>query len=221
MERNSENIQFIDIHTHSLSGYSDQKELISFFHKSHIPNTSFFSIGIHPWHAEKASTDALLDQLYPKAYKAFAIGECGLDKASSSNWDKQVEVFKTQIEISEKLRKPLIIHAVKTYPDIIALHKEYKPEQAWIIHGFTGNLQNMKACTNHGIYLSYGALLMRGIESFESVLKQTPNDLLFLETDESNIEIRRIYERAAHLKNISLDTLAIQIENNLKSIQHR
>ncbi len=186
---------------------------------SYIPEADFFSVGIHPWHVEKDVTKSLTDELYPKAYKAFAIGECGLDKSSSCNFDKQIEVFEAQIAISEKLKKPLIIHAVRTYPDIIALHKKHNPVQAWIIHGFRGNMHNMKACTKHGIYLSYGALLMRDIKNHNAVFRNTPDNLVFLETDESNIGIRDIYEHAAYIKAIPVNTLTRQIYDNFKSIQ--
>ncbi len=213
-------MKIIDIHTHSTSEDKDYLELQSFFHKNYLPETKCFSVGIHPWHAEKGSTDALIDELRPKAYKAFAIGECGLDKSSSCDFNKQKEVFEAQIDISEKLKKPLIIHAVKTYPDIIALHKKHQPAQAWIIHGFRGNMQNMEACTKHGIYLSYDAWLMRGFESHEAVFKNTPDNLLFLETDESNISISQIYERAAYLKGIAFEALVSQINQNFKAIQH-
>ncbi|MGC9331872.1 MAG: TatD family hydrolase [Bacteroidales bacterium] len=213
-------MKIIDIHTHNLSGDNEYMELKSFFHKSYIPESGFFSVGIHPWHAEKAKTNALIDELRPKAHQAFAIGECGLDKSSSCSFDKQREVFEAQIKISEDLKKPLIIHAVKTYPDIIAMHKKHKPAQAWIIHGFGGNMQTMKACTDHGIFLSYGALLMRGADTHEVVFKNTPDNLLFLETDESSISIRKIYKRAAYLKGIAFDDLVTQINQNFKTIQH-
>lgn len=213
-------MKIIDIHTHSLLGDNEYLELKSFFHKSYIPETEFFSVGIHPWHAEKADTGTLIDELRPKAHKAFAIGECGLDKNSSCSFEKQMEVFEAQIDISEKLKKPLIIHAVKTYPDVISLHKKHHPSQSWIIHGFRDNMQTMKACTDHRIYLSYGALLMRGFEPHETVFKNTPDNLLFLETDESNVSIRKIYERAAFIKGIAFDDMVTQINQNFKAIQH-
>ncbi|HKK67599.1 MAG TPA: TatD family hydrolase [Bacteroidales bacterium] len=212
-------MQLIDIHTHSASGSSERNELVSYFHRSYIPETDLFSIGVHPWHAEKGPTKNLIDELYPKAYKAFAIGECGLDRASTSNWNKQVDVFKAQINLSEKLQKPLIIHAVKAYPDIIALYKIHKPTQAWILHGFRGNQQIMRQCSEHGIYLSYGAILMRGIKSMEETFRNTPDELLFLETDESSSDIDDIYNQGARIKGISKEKLADIIQTNFKSIQ--
>ncbi|MFP4663853.1 MAG: TatD family hydrolase [Bacteroidales bacterium] len=214
-------MQIIDIHTHSKSGNEDYIELVSHFHRSPIPDTPWFSMGIHPWHADKTDINSLMDELHPKAYKAFAIGECGLDRASSVSWDTQTAVFKAQIDLSEKMGKPLIIHAVKAYPDIIAMHKIKRPKQAWIIHGYQGNQQIMEQCTDHGIYLSYGDKLMHGIESLETTLKANPAGLLFLETDESNIDIEKIYEQAARIRQTSTGDLAEQIHKNFKSIQNR
>ena len=214
-------MRIIDIHTHIRSEVDERKELISLFHNKSIPSNKFFSIGIHPWHADKNKTKSLIDELHPKARQAFAVGECGLDKMSSTDFDKQISVFRQQIELSESLKKPLIIHSVKTYPEIISLHKEYKPSQDWIVHGFTGNIQIMDELVNHGIFISFGELLMKAIKKTEEVFFTTPLDKLFLETDESVYDILDIYKQAARIKNISIENLSNQIEKNLKFISEK
>ncbi|MDA3910590.1 MAG: TatD family hydrolase [Bacteroidales bacterium] len=167
----------------------------------------------------KSIPQALIDEIFPKVRFAFAIGECGLDRSSSVNWDKQVELFRLQISLSEKTRKPLIIHAVRSYPDIIALHKMYQPKQAWIIHGYQGNLENMQHLTQHGIYLSYGADVLRNQNKFDDCLINTPEDKLFFETDEASLNILSIYEHAARLRNVSIESLIEQIHKNFAAIK--
>jgi TatD DNase family protein len=209
----------INIHTHQESTNEEHIEIISLFHNASIPEGQLFSIGAHPWHAEKNTPQALIDEIFPKVRFAFAIGECGLDRSSSANWDKQVELFRLQIALSEDTKKPLIIHAVKSYPDIIALHKIHQPKQAWIIHGYQGNRENMQQLTQHGIYLSYGADILRNQNKLDDCLINTPEDKLFFETDEASVNILSVYEYAARLRNVSIERLTEQIHENFAAIQ--
>ena len=50
----------------------------------------------------------------------------------------QLAVFKEQVKLSEKLGLPLIIHCVKAMDELLAVKKEFRPQQAWIWHGFRG-----------------------------------------------------------------------------------
>jgi len=209
----------INIHTHQESTNEEHIEILSLFHNASIPEGKLFSIGAHPWHAEKNTPQTLIDEIFPKIRFAFAVGECGLDRNSSVSWDKQVELFRLQIDLSEKKKKPLIIHAVKSFPDIIALHKIYMPKQAWIIHGYQGNAENMQQLTQHGIYLSYGAAILRNHRKLNECLINTPMDKLFFETDEASISILKVYEHAARLRNVSVEGLNNQIHENFVAIK--
>lgn len=53
----------------------------------------------------------------------WAIGECGLDKYSQVDFDIQKQYFIKQIELSELTHKPLIIHCVKAYNELLNLKK--------------------------------------------------------------------------------------------------
>lgn len=68
----------------------------------------------------------------------------------------QTALLRIHYELSETLRKPLILHIVKSFPEIIALRKQWKPTQPWIIHGFRGKPQLARELLAHGFHLSYG-----------------------------------------------------------------
>ena len=93
-------------------------------HKGYV-----YSVGIHPWNADKIT---LLDLLEVRALAAepnvVAIGEVGLDttKGSPSDLEKQINILKYHVKISEELRKPLTLHIVKRFPEIIKLKKDRK-----------------------------------------------------------------------------------------------
>ena len=148
-----------------------------------------------------------------------AIGECGLDRAGAGRFEIQKDVFKKQIELSEQYSKPLIIHAVRTYPDIIAIRKETKAKQPWIIHGFQGNEKSAEQLLKHdGIYLSLGEILFRNEERARRLLQIIPYDRLFLETDVAERSIIDFYEKTVFLSGVEMEKLCCDIFDNFVKI---
>ena len=148
-----------------------------------------------------------------------AIGECGLDRACDSDFELQREVFIKQIELSEQYHKPLIIHAVRSYPDIISIRKETKSNQPWIIHGFNGNEHSAEQLLRHdGIYLSLGDVLFKNEKRAERLLDIIPSDRLFLETDVAERSIVEVYEKASLLSGVATDILRKDIFDNFVKI---
>lgn len=138
-----------------------------------------WSAGIHPWDADKA-TPAMLDVLRRRVAEpqVVAVGEAGLDRVKGPSLDVQEEMFKAQARIADEAAKPLIIHAVRTIPEIIRLHKELKPKVAWIIHGFRGGPEAARQLlARPGIYISLGS---RYRADAEAVI---PPDRLLRESD--------------------------------------
>ena len=94
------------------------------------------------------------------------------------------------------MAQALVIHAVKAYDDIIRIHKAERPKQPWIIHGFRGKPETAGQLIREGLYLSFGEYY-----NHES-LKFVPLDRLFLETDEGNMPIDKLYRKAARIRNL-------------------
>lgn len=178
----------IDIHSHLIN--RADSAIINISPKDDILPGIYYSIGIHPWDSESANA-SMLDYLTQKASnrQIVAIGESGLDSLKGGDITRQIELFKFHINLSEQVGKPLIIHAVKTFPIIIKLKKELKPSQPWIIHGFRGKPQLAEELLAHGFYLSLG----------EKFNKETaliiPEDRLLYESDESILPINEIITR--------------------------
>lgn len=202
---NSE-MKFIDIHTHNKSEETEY----AIFNSNGEPTTGCASVGIHPWDVDGTWEERFraIKEL-AKAPDITAIGECGIDRAHpGATPELQTEVFRAHITLSEELKKPLIIHCVKAFDSIIALHKEYRPQQAWIIHGFRGKPQQTEQLTRAGLYLSLG-------EHFNAEsAKVIPADKLFIESDESKVPIEEIYARIAKARGCSVEELVWQISAN-------
>jgi TatD DNase family protein len=205
---------FVDIHTHQITPNVISvcncfpQEITSFLSQN---PSHFFSIGLHPWYisSDYLSNIDIIRQ-YSLHPQVLAIGEAGLDKFSKTDFELQMEVFKQQIEISEQSEKPLIIHSVKSFSELLQLKKTLKPEQKWIIHGFRGNKTLAKQLTESGLYLSFG----KNIENMQEVVVATNMENMFLETDDRAITIGEVYRQFAMQKGVSLEFIVNQLYIN-------
>lgn len=209
---------FFDIHTHNKDS---DRDVISIYNLSpqDIKNgitssdsSHFFSVGIHPWDIStpnEINIDYLKEILAQK--NIVAIGECGLDKLTEAPMNKQIEVFCQQIALSEEYALPMIIHCVKAWDELIALHKKFSPKQKWIIHGFRGKEKQAEQLIQLGFALSIGEHYNKDI------LKSIYPNHLFIETDTSSVDIKRIYETVATNLEINTSRLSEDIKQNVSS----
>lgn len=169
--------RFTDIHRHLLADAEPSRVVVNLEPGQLPDNIGWYSAGIHPWVADRADEHwSWLEQTAAHPHVA-AIGEAGLDALRGPDLDTQTAVFKRQAELAERLGKPLIIHAVRTWPQLMALHRQLKPAQPWIIHGFRGKPQLARQLLDHGFSLSFGKHY--NPESYEL----TPPDRRYHETD--------------------------------------
>ena len=199
-------MRLIDIHTHYIGADSRHAILNC---TCHIPGRNI-SLGTHPWNITNnwqqqfAAIEKAVTEL-----NVIAIGECGLDKLKSpADIELQKEIFRAHALLAEKAEKPLIIHCVKAYDELIAIHKEVSPLQAWIIHGFRGKPEQAVQLARAGLYISLG-------EQFNpDSAKTIPADKLFIESDESNTPIADIYDAVAKAKGMTTEELTLQTMQN-------
>lgn len=201
-------MDYVDIHTHQ---EKEGKTILNCYPHEFCPKDGrWYSVGIHPWYVSGASLTDDFEKLKECAChpQVLALGECGLDKRSETDMDLQAIVFERQIELSEEIQKPMILHVVHVYNEIIRLRKEMKPRQPWIIHGFRGKAEIAAQLLRVGFYLSFGEHF--SLESLHTI----PLDRLFIETDESLLPIEGIYSKVAEGLSITSDILEKRIEEN-------
>lgn len=209
-------MQFIDIHTHQKNTSTKVFSVLNIYPNS-ANFTMPFSIGIHPWYLEEKTISEALKtvekQLQHK--NCIALGECGLDKLAKTDFKLQQEVFSQQIALSEKYEKPLIIHCVKAFDELIALKKQVKPKQVWIVHGFEKNKQLGKSLLKNGLFLSFGKALLQH-HSLQELVAEINFYQFFLETDDAAFDIKELYQKVASIKQITVDEVIRKITYNFK-----
>jgi TatD DNase family protein len=176
--------------------------------------TSFFSFGIHPWNSELIEDNFLIFEQEVLKKNCLAIGEIGLDKLKGPEISIQIDVFRKQIEISERLQLPVIIHCVKAWNELHLIYKEIQPVQRWIFHGFT-KIGILREILKTEMMISIGASIFTNIQLQDSI-NVIPNNKLLLETDDENIDIIEIYEKVSEIKKIPLQQLEDIVEENFK-----
>jgi len=211
---------FFNLHTHHFTNQKDVLEIVNQYPQEFDALvTTSYSIGIHPWFIVEDRIDEDLQILEVKLMdkNCFAIGECGLDKRIEIPMALQQMVFEKQLALAEKHQKPVIIHCVAAFQEIIAIKKKLNTTVPMLIHGFTKNIEVADELIKNGFYLSFGKFLILNKE-LELVFNSIPNNRLFLETDSSELDIKVIYELAAKYRNIEVEELKAIINTNFSAV---
>lgn len=218
-------MEYIDIHTHKNNSQSSVTSVLNFYVPDETTDLEEFenlifpnrcSIGIHPWFTNSEIFSSQLNVLRNilKSQKVFAIGECGLDRLKGPDLRLQEEIFLKQIRLAEEFNKPVIIHSVRCYSEMLSIKKIIKPKVPMIIHGFTGNLQMAKSLIEKGYYLSFGKYLMEENSNMHEVLQAIDLTRCFLETDDNVYQISDIYQKAAKVLEIEIEDLKNKLQTN-------
>lgn len=212
-------MKFFNLHTHKLTNQDTVLELVNQYPQQFDASIPNYSIGIHPWYIdeERLETDLQIIESKLQEPNCLALGECGLDKRIVIPIELQQMVFERQLLLAQKHNKPVVIHCVAAFQELIAIKKKMKITVPMLIHGFSKNKQVAKELIDNGFYISFGKYLLRNPE-LETVFQSIPNDRFFLETDTVEEGIEVVYDLAAQYKNCNLDELQQQIKSNFATV---
>ena len=208
---------FIDFHTHQSRQSNDLLNLQTLHVTPDLQALvlpSICSLGLHPWFIGISSWEDAWTNLedLAKLSQVMAIGECGLDHLIDLPLEMQITIFQKHIELAEDLRKPLVIHCVKAFAELIMIKKNSKSTVPWIIHGFNKKTELLQQLLKHNFYFSFGAAILIDRTPATQAIATIPNDRFMLETDDHpDISIEQIYDRAAKLRCVSLEDLQNQL----------
>lgn len=182
------------------------------------PLPGLYSMGIHPWyiqpdHWEKQVLSLREYSVYPRV---LAIGECGLDKVSTTDFSLQEQVFRAQVTWANSIGKPVVIHCVRAWEEVLKTLEDAAVTVPVIFHGYAKNAALARRLIGKGYYISLGKALQNPEK--ESLLQEIPPEQLFLETDDAAISIGEIYTMAARALSIEHNSLVLQIQKNAATV---
>lgn len=217
-------LPFVDIHTHSLIDKPATYSILSLTPQDAIENREqvFYSAGIHPWRISCSNIASSLQKLEKLASNSslLAIGEIGLDRMIETPLSIQIDLFEQQLQLAEKYHIPAIIHCVKGFSELINIRKKSTSRLPWIIHGYVKNQKIAEDLVELGCYISFGSALLKN-DKLQLVFKNVPSSKLFLETDDSDLKIEELYEKAAFLKALKVEDLKKILFVNFKTCFNR
>jgi TatD DNase family protein len=210
----------VDFHTHQ-TVHGDYIQITNVFAQD-LPSPDsqiFFSTGIHPWHIDLVKVENCLENISIAARQKnmLAVGECGIDRSVNQELSTQISIFLEQVKIAEQFRKPLVIHCVHAFSDLLKLKKDCKSLVPWIIHGYLGNAETSIELIKHGFYFSVGNALIKN-QRMKEILPLLPLNRLFFETDNSHFSLDQIYKFASHILEIEEEKLTELIYNNFNTL---
>ncbi|WP_026977902.1 TatD family hydrolase [Flavobacterium tegetincola] len=212
-------MKYINIHTHESSGNPAVLDVVNQYPSSFEQTDNYFSIGIHPWYINAETWKQELNVIEEKLQlkNCLALGECGLDKRRETPIEFQLEVFEAQLLLAEKYQKPVIIHCVAAFQEVIATKIKLKISVPMVIHGFSKSQELAAQLLKNDFYISFGKYLIKNPE-LKSVFEIMPNNRFFLETDTIQEGIEEVYDLAAKYKNIDVVTLQQIVTKNFKTV---
>jgi TatD DNase family protein len=210
---------YIDIHNHGGSpspGHYSVENLMA--DEERVPdylNGTGYSIGIHPWHLASATYNEQIEmvRMYAGHDNVIAIGEAGFDRLRGPDRDLQKKAFEEQVAVSGEVSKPVFIHCVRAWDDMLAVNKKMMPSKPWIVHGFRGKKELASQLISRGMYISFWFDYIIRPESAELV-RSIPPERIFLETDGSWAKISDIYEKVSSDLGVGEEDLKKRIYNN-------
>jgi TatD DNase family protein len=209
---------FINIHTHSQI-YDAKLELVNLNLRSQ-ERSNYYSYGLHPWYIKEESVDDDLHLMKMKVSEArcLAVGECGLDKLCDTDFKLQERIFMEQIAIANTVKKPLIIHCVKAFNEVLNCLNFSDNAVPVVFHGFNNNDNIARLLTEQGYYFSFGKALMGYESNAARAIVCVGRKKFFLETDTSDVSIKYIYKKASELLGVDEEILKQQIVSNFESV---
>lgn len=198
------------------------------------------SFGYHPWylHERTANWREYLLSFLDKV--PAAMGEIGLDRWKPDlPYAGQEEAFLAQLQIAAERNLPVSIHCLQAWGRMFELLKAGpRPARGFLLHSYGGPLEMVKSFAALGAYFSLpGYYAHERKERQRETFRHIPLERLLIETDAPDqmlppgqglaltdlvtgrpinhpANLMLVYEFAARLRNVTMEALAQQVEEN-------
>ena len=147
----------------------------------------YAAIGIHPSDVGKC-TPQEIEEIYNNAKnkeKIVAIGEIGLDYYwVKDNKEAQIELFKEQIKLANKLKLPIAVHSRDASLDTYKVLKECPAKYGTLLHCFSPTDDLVRLVLENGYMVAFGGnITYNRAKSFATYMDMIPVSQIVIETD--------------------------------------
>ena len=207
------------IHNH-ITNYPDTNILDIGTEEKAAEDAPLFSTGIHPKLIDNTFRErlAIVERLAQRPNCA-AIGECGIDIFATATVEMQKEAFIQHLRLAQRVSKPVIVHCVRAYSEIISAINATRFLLPVVMHSYSGNIQTTRQLLRReNIYFSFSDKILVPNCAAAKSLEIIPIERIMIETDNSESPLQPIVEQiAAHKRVGEEDVVAAnnQIFNHL------
>ena len=186
-----------------------------------VPHNTVKTLELHPWQG----ADYTSEFASAAAGISFAgIGEVGLDRLKGKlPLPEQINIFTQTALLAEDLQKPLTIHCVKCFSELLAVYKKLRWKTPTVIHYFRSNLQLAQQLWQHTDFiLSLPPVIVQQPQLLE-FLRQNPGYLqrIVLETDDPDAgDIIRHYHNIAGILSVKTGDLQKIMQEQFERLYH-
>lgn len=196
----------------------------------------YAAVGIHPSDVKRMKNGDLesIEKMAQNS-RVLAIGEIGLDYY----WDKeesvreqQKEFFIKQIEIANRIGKPISIHCREAYEDCYKILKAHPVKKGGVMHCYGGSVEMAKLFIDLGFVLGFGGTLtFKNAQKPKNVLQSIRSTDYILETDAPYLApdpyrgkqnhskyLYLVRDKAAELRNVSIEEVDRQTTENFNRV---
>jgi len=198
----------------------------------------FAVVGCHPKDSKENFEEPFFAELV-KDPKVVAIGECGLEffrlgEDERVKKERQIFLFKNQIDFAIKYKKPLVVHCREAHSEVLEIFERKKTSAGnglrGVIHFFSGDIETAKRYLDLGFYLSFGGVLTF-TDDYNEVVKFIPLERILSETDapfvapvpyrgqrNSSLYVKEVVKKISEIKQIGLEEVEkTLIQNTFKA----
>ncbi len=114
-----------------------------------------------------------------------AIGETGLDYYRKfGDKDSQIELFIAQLELADRVDKPVIIHNRDAGNDVLEILRQKVPRRGGVLHCYSEDWEYAQRALELNIYISFaGNLTYRNARNLHETAKNMPLDRILIESE--------------------------------------
>ena len=171
-----------------ITGTNVHSSQIAAEYASKYPGTLFSTSGVHPHDAKTCNGHTMFElEKISKNDSVVAIGECGLDyNRNFSPQDIQRKWFEAQVELAERIGKPLFLHEREAHKDLYDILKRHDSViEKSVVHCFTGTKQEAQNYIDLGCYIGVTGWIcdMKRGRDLQEAVSAIPPERLMIETD--------------------------------------
>ena len=191
-------------------------------------------VGVHPDEAGTLNAEnfSRMETLLQQE-KMVAVGEIGLDYY----WDKETHElqkywFLQQLELAERLQKPVSIHSRDAAEDTLEILKDHAGKGKMVLHCYSYSPEMAREYIKMGYYLGVGGVVtFKNGKKLKETVKETPIERILLETDcpylspepnrgkrNSSLNLSYVAEAIAELKGMTVEDVIRITEENARDV---